>query len=394
MGLKDRVLRALARDKGLSLSHKLEKAYSAGRAFLLAPVFLRECDRVGPGARARGEPLVENQGRIEIGRDFHVNCAFERVSLHTARGARLSIGDDAFINFGVTISADERVALGHRVTMGPYARVCDHDDDPSARRPEPIVIGDDVWLAARVRVNKGVTIGAGTVVAAGSVVDLDLPENVIASGAPARVIRPRPAAAGSPKGHEDGAESLAHAMAHRATRAASLALSRARLSRVTSLGKGARVLGEPYVENRGRIDVGDDFVLASHPRQSHIVASPGARIRIGHRVTVGSGAAISSDASIEIGDDVRIGRNVMVLDTDFHDVADMHARGEARPVVIESGARLDDDVIVLKGSRIERGAWVAAGSVVSGVIPAGAFAAGVRAHVVPLAPEHVEPASD
>lgn len=59
----------------------------------------------------------------------------------------------------------------------------------SGRSPGPIVIGDNVWLGGGVIVCPGVTIGADTVVGAGSVVTRDLPARVLAVGSPARVVR-------------------------------------------------------------------------------------------------------------------------------------------------------------------------------------------------------------
>jgi len=57
--------------------------------------------------------------------------------------------------------------------------------NPSA----PIIIEDDVWIGARCQVLKGVTIGARSIIAAGSVVTKDIPCDVIAGGVPCKVIR-------------------------------------------------------------------------------------------------------------------------------------------------------------------------------------------------------------
>jgi acyl carrier protein len=157
------------------------------------------------------------------------------------------------------------------------------------------------------------------------------------------------------------------------------ALTTARLRGVTRVGKDARTAGAPYIKNRGTIEIGDAFFFSSEPIVSHIVVSRGARVSIGDRVVIGSGAAIACDAEVRIGNDVRIGRNVMILDTDFHDAASMDTPGTPVPVVIEDNARLDDGVVVLKGARIGKGAWIDESSVVSGVIPPGVFASGVPA---------------
>jgi maltose O-acetyltransferase len=53
----------------------------------------------------------------------------------------------------------------------------------------PIVLEENVWLGVRAIVLRGVTVGAGSVVAAGSVVSRDVPPRVLVGGVPARVIR-------------------------------------------------------------------------------------------------------------------------------------------------------------------------------------------------------------
>ncbi|MGW4244650.1 DapH/DapD/GlmU-related protein, partial [Nocardia sp. NPDC004722] len=89
------------------------------------------------------------------------------------------------------------VTIGDDVSIGPRAQLLTAlhpmtDHDLRRERWEtaaPITIGDNVWLGGGVIVCAGVTIGAHTVVGAGSVVTRDLPEKVFAAGNPARVIR-------------------------------------------------------------------------------------------------------------------------------------------------------------------------------------------------------------
>ena len=70
----------------------------------------------------------------------------------------------------------------------------DHEVGPPWRRAgwsthQPIVIGDGVWLASRVTVLPGVTIGNGAVVAAGALVASNVPPHTMVGGVPARLLR-------------------------------------------------------------------------------------------------------------------------------------------------------------------------------------------------------------
>ena len=192
-GLIPTIWDGFLRRRTLPLRQIALKAARYAAARLTAPIYLRGCDRVGERARTTGgEPVVDNRGRIEIGDDLHIHGAFTRVRFTTGPRGIISIGDDVFINLGCSIAAEDSVVVGDHVSFGPHVVVQDHGDDAGqSERPEPIFIGDHVWLASRVRVMAGARIGAGTVVMAGSVVVGVLPPGVVAGGVPARVLRPR-----------------------------------------------------------------------------------------------------------------------------------------------------------------------------------------------------------
>lgn len=117
------------------------------------------------------------------------------VTLHAAAGARLSIGEGAFVGHTCTIAARESVRIGRRVFLAELVSVRDHDHDPSdppscgTMLIAPVSIGDDCWLASKVTVVRGVSIGERTVVGAHAVVTKDLPPGVVAVGTPAAVVR-------------------------------------------------------------------------------------------------------------------------------------------------------------------------------------------------------------
>jgi acetyltransferase-like isoleucine patch superfamily enzyme len=80
--------------------------------------------------------------------------------------------------------------------IGNYCIVADTEipgigDPPGGPQiePRPVDIGDGAWLAARVTVLPGSRIGAGAVVAAGSVVSGEIPDGALAGGIPARILR-------------------------------------------------------------------------------------------------------------------------------------------------------------------------------------------------------------
>ncbi|MFT3768665.1 MAG: phosphopantetheine-binding protein [Minicystis sp.] len=179
---------------------------------------------------------------------------------------------------------------------------------------------------------------------------------------------------------EEARDSLVHQLFHRAAGALRSGLAPARLRGVSRLGARACVHGSPVIDNQGTITIGDDLCLSAVPLPSHLVAGPGGAIVVGDRVSIGPGVGIAASLRITIGSGARIGPGVMIMDTDFHG-AEGEGEAKAAPVIIEEGARIDGHVTILKGAHIGAGAWIAAGSVVSGDIPAGAFAAGVPARV-------------
>lgn len=110
---------------------------------------------------------------------------------------RLLVGPGAFIGQGSVIVAREEITIGRDALIAEYVTIRDQDHVfggplPTARNgfsTAPVRIGDNVWLGAKVTILKGVSIGHNVVVGANSVVTSDLPDNVVAVGTPARVVR-------------------------------------------------------------------------------------------------------------------------------------------------------------------------------------------------------------
>lgn len=111
-------------------------------------------------------------------------------------GNGLHIGEHTFINSGCTFLDGADIFIGRHVLIGPNCQFYtpNHPMDYRLRRDDvetchPIRIGDDSWLGGGVVVLPGVTIGARCVIGAGSVVTRDIPDDSVAVGNPARVVR-------------------------------------------------------------------------------------------------------------------------------------------------------------------------------------------------------------
>lgn len=174
-------------------------------AIIRARVYLRGCHLGGPRVRLRGRPHVTTQGRVVIGDNVSIHSFLHRVQLSAGKGAELTIGEDTFINNGVVLSARERVSIGARCQIAPHVIAMDCDfhgvDDRSESPTAPIIVEDDVWLATRSILLKGVRVGRGSVVAAGAVVTKDVPPYTLVAGVPARPIRSLTPPAGAEPQH-------------------------------------------------------------------------------------------------------------------------------------------------------------------------------------------------
>ena len=168
----------------------------AALASRLRIVFYRSCGvRIVGHVSLRAIEVPKNHAAIAL----QDGVALDRgvTLLATSPEARIEIGAQVYINRQTMIDASESVQIGARTMIGPFCYITDHDHTiaPGAAPAEgaliavPTRIGERCWLGAQVCVLKGVTIGDGTVVGAGSVVTKSLPPGVIAAGVPARVLR-------------------------------------------------------------------------------------------------------------------------------------------------------------------------------------------------------------
>lgn len=121
-------------------------------------------------------------------------------SIEVTSGGKVFVGKNSGMS-GVLICCQESVFIGENVGIGanvtiydndshpinPYERI--HSSDPHLTKTKPVVIDDYAWIGANAMILKGVHIGRGAVIGAGSVVTSDVPELTIYAGNPARYIK-------------------------------------------------------------------------------------------------------------------------------------------------------------------------------------------------------------
>ena len=137
---------------------------------------------------------------IGIGDNVHIVTASDRqVALSTwqfeEHQGHIDIGNHCLLCPGVRIDSASSIKMGDNCMLaaGSYLTDADwhdiYDRTRTVGKTAPIALADNVWVGDGAIVCKGVSIGANSVIGAGSVVTQDIPANVIAAGNPARVVK-------------------------------------------------------------------------------------------------------------------------------------------------------------------------------------------------------------
>lgn len=144
-----------------------------------------------PSRQAEKQALLREMF-AEIGEGCYIETPFHA----NWGGKHVHFGHHVYANFNLTLVDDCPIYVGSHTMFAPNVTIAagTHPVDPDLRRRVaqfnlPVHIGENVWIGAGAVILPGVTIGDNTVIGAGSVVTHDIPANVVAVGAPCRVMR-------------------------------------------------------------------------------------------------------------------------------------------------------------------------------------------------------------
>lgn len=129
---------------------------------------------------------MDNQSQLSVDGNFDI---FYGNDVHIFSGGKLEL-DSGFINSYGKIECHKYIKIGKNCAIGPYAIILDSDGHQILGKcnTAEVIIGNNVWIGARVTILKGVHIGNGAVIAAGTIVNKDVPARSLVAGNPMHLI--------------------------------------------------------------------------------------------------------------------------------------------------------------------------------------------------------------
>lgn len=178
------------------------EAFEWGRRSMVAtPLFLSQCEVYGDNIAVDRVPYINGNPRIELGSNIRISGLIG-IGASSRGTPTLRIGDGVFIGHGTNFAIAVCISIGRFASVGGGCYIADTEGHShyNPQKPiwevpagdgdmAPVTIEDGVQISRNVMILKGVTIGARSVIGAGSVVRSDIPPDSIVMGNPARVVK-------------------------------------------------------------------------------------------------------------------------------------------------------------------------------------------------------------
>lgn len=177
-----------------------------GVKFYYEPLFKSQCEKVGRNFKIirgtlQGIPYISGRLILLIGDNVTFHSVITFSGNKVFNNPILKVGNNTYIGSRVSISVAKEITIGNNCYIADNIIIRDNDGHPidvverrnnkSVAKEEvhPINIEDDVWIGSSSIILKGVRIGAGSVIASGSVVTKDVPPSTVVGGNPAKILK-------------------------------------------------------------------------------------------------------------------------------------------------------------------------------------------------------------
>lgn len=170
------------------------KAISTIRFIYLKMIFYKKFKTGTLGLAGHGFYFnIKKKGGITIGNRPVLADHTELQAL-----GKIQIGNNFSMNRFSRIVAHEQIIIGDSVTIAQFVTILDHDHNYkfennklnlSGYVTSPVSIGSNVWIGDKATVLKGINIGSNVIIAANALVNNDIPDNCIAGGVPAKILK-------------------------------------------------------------------------------------------------------------------------------------------------------------------------------------------------------------
>jgi acetyltransferase-like isoleucine patch superfamily enzyme len=169
--------------------------------FFRSPMFRSQCVRVGERLYLERIPAISGNVAITVGDDVNISGVFAIAAGRVFARPEVILEDKVFVGHQVAIHVAKQVVLEEGCAVAANSFIADNDGHPTTPegrlkggppQPDevlPVRIGKYAWVGRNSIIMKGVTIGEGAIVAAGSVVIADVPAFSVAMGNPARIVK-------------------------------------------------------------------------------------------------------------------------------------------------------------------------------------------------------------
>jgi acetyltransferase-like isoleucine patch superfamily enzyme len=146
----------------------------------------KSCIKIGDFTTLRGELFIFGHGgKIIIGNNCYIG---ELTKIWSS--SEIVIGDNVLIAHNVNIHDNNSHPINSRERQEHYSKIYNSGHPKNIDLQEkPIKINNNAWIGFNAIILKGVTIGEGSIVAAGSVVTKDVPSYTIVAGNPAKIVK-------------------------------------------------------------------------------------------------------------------------------------------------------------------------------------------------------------